>query len=370
VKAGLEFQLRRFHIIVFVINNLSFVVKSAAILLVMILLVPFLFILHEDLFSFSYRQLGYSIIADKLKENTDSDEEFLVKTVGFINQNIYPVGNLQDKSTWNDLLISQAWCDQVSRDVAEILAVKDIPARIIMDAGESHSVGEAFINNKFRFYDAQNNYIFWNLEGELATFEDVANGRLNLQNHKILADIKSGEDLGYDLKKYSGLVINPNMGKNRWKSYTDIYGPTKEIIINLVRLNYAINPWFDKIYQDLYLVNSEMSSVLIGRNYELFNRPDKALKQYLLSLKDGILKEDGLFYIGRMHVSLGNYNASISHLEELLKQYPKTKWKDPANYILAEAHRLLGNNLSARYYYNKSRKPYYGSANKLFNKDL
>ena len=129
MKLGQDFLLRKFLIIVFVINNLSFVVKSAAILLVRILLVPFLFILHEDLFSFSYRQLGYSIIADKLKENTDSDEE-------------------------------------------------------------------------------------------------------------------------------------------------------------------------------------------------------------------------------------------------LLKQYPKTKWKDPANYILAEAHRLLGNNLSARYYYNKSRRPYYGSANKLFNMDL
>ena len=362
-------------------NSLVFVVKTTIVTLVATLLVPFLFIFNEGLSNFAYREVGYYIVADKLQKNTSSDEEFLTKVVSYINQNIYPVGELQDKTTWNDLVIGQAWCDQVSRDVAEILAKKNIPARIIMDAGTSHSVGEAFIDGKFRFYDAQNNYIFRNLSGELATFEDVANGNIDLKYSKISADIKSSEDLfelhpylfktddDYDLKKYSGLVIDPAMGKNRWKVYTDVYGPMKNFISYLVWINYTINPWFYGLYQDLFLgYYSKISAVHIGRNYELFGRYDKALQFYNQSLMSESSQEDGLFYIGRMFHDLGDYKKSINYLVELLEHHPKTKWKDPSNYILGESYELLGKEASARHYYNKSRKPYYGSSNKLFNK--
>ncbi len=362
-------------------NSLIFVVKTTIVTLVATLLVPFLFIFNEGLSNFAYRELGYYIVADELQKNTSSDEEFLTKVVHYINQNIYPVGVLQDKTTWNDLVIGQAWCDQVSRDVAEILAKKNIPARIIMDAGATHSVGEAFINGKFRFYDAQNNYIFRNLSGELATFEDVANGNIDLQHSKISADIESDEDLfelrpylfktddDYDLKKYSGLVIDPTMGKNRWKVYTDVHGPMRNFVSYLIWINYTINPWFYGLYQDLFLgYYSKISSVHIGRNYELFGRYDKALQFYNQSLMYESSQEDGLFYIGRMFHDLGNYKKSINYLVELLEHYPKTKWKDPSNYILGESYELLGKGVSARHYYNKSRKPYYGSSNKLFNK--
>lgn len=293
---------------------------------------------------FAYRQIGYARLADALSAGARSPEEFLERTMWFVNENVYPVGTIRDASAWVELVRSQGWCDQVARDVAQIVAKKGLPARIVFDGGPHHSVGEVWLDGRWRFFDAQNNYLFRTADGELATFEQVARG--GVFSPKFEADRRLLREPYWE--QYHGGVIDPDGGRQHTKPLTEPDGVFRSAIILLMDRAHRTIPGFDAWYQDRYLArHPEFTLVERGREYRLFDRIEQARRCYERALQDEALREDALFYLGRLQEAIREEEAAVGSLTRLLTQYPNTKWKQPAYYFLGEAHRALGRTAEA-----------------------
>lgn len=318
---------------------------------------------------FVYKHLGYRVIANRLGGESATVEDLLRNTVEFVNEHVYPLGPIVDDTTWTDLVRSAGYCDQQARDVARLLAEHDIPARIIMDAGRAHAVGEALIEGRWRFYDAQHNYLFRTAQGELATFEEVGRGLAyspKYEADRLLLSPARWEDYDQIIPDYQGVVIDPNQGKQRWAPLTSAAGPVRRFVIGWTEAVFRLVPGFAARYQDLYLaVHPKLSLVERGRHYEIYERGQPAEALYRRALIVPALREDALFFLGRMLVAQHRYEEGIAELSRLLRESPDTLWREPAWYFLGESYRLTGQLDAARNCYGQVTTSYLNAAHRL-----
>lgn len=314
-----------------------------------VLIAPFALAGYPPAHAFAYRELGYLILADALSQASASDEAFVLKTVEFVNEDVFfTQQNPVDESTWTDLVQSEGWCDQVARDVAQLVAKRGIPARVVL--GASHSFGEVFLAGKWRFYDAQNRYTFRLPSGELAMTDEVGDGQGFSEKYE--ADLSVLAKPGW--KSYKGGIVNPKAAWIRLMPLTESYGAVRASLASAIALYHQLGPWFDRLYQDVYVWrHPELNLVERGRNYELFQRVNKAHACYQEALRSEGLREKARFYLGRLLLRTGAYEQAIHELTRLLEDYPVTKWRTPAHYFLGEAYQQTQQVTAARAHYRK-----------------
>ena len=82
----------------------------------------------------------------------------------------------------------------------------------------------------------------------------------------------------------------------------------------------------------------------IYRNYDMFKEAEKQFRE-VMAMEE--MREEGLFYLGRLQVDQSDYRSAVSTYKSLLSRFPETKFKIDAQIALKSIEtltNLLGSN--------------------------
>lgn len=343
------------------------IIISLSLFFVLFYLLPFGFQLGpQKIRDYTYRELTYRVIANTVTKKTENDLAIAKSIHTFINRHVHVVSNspVIDESPFFDLVRGIGWCDQQSWGMRELLAKKGIPAKLLMlngyDSISHHSVAEVYLNGQWVVFDPLNNLIFYNLNGEIASFKDIQQGEIN-----------------YDAFKNK----DNNFANNYLKLYEAKYPPhrykplalrdgTRKAVSGIIDFYYALfGKHFANSFQDLYLIRTEhkyfihpfqgsQGSVrlanakhlapdlelhLKARNYDLFFRHSLALKTYKKLIKqypDSEYVDDNLYFMGVVYMDIHDWESAVETFTELIGK--TSKWEGVARQFIQFAYKNLG----------------------------
>jgi len=224
--------------------------------LLLFLILPFLYlVLPSKIKDYVYRELCYHTVIDGIKADSANLGDFLQNSISYVYTNMDSHGHnmpIIDDNSWNALVRGFGYCDQQAWALCTLLAKTGIPARLVMLKGRNpvsgHSLAEIYVEGRWRIVDPHMNAVYYNKAGELATFGDIENGRVNLK-------AVAREGFSLDLyKSYFEKAYPPD----RWQPLTAKQGIARKLVFFPVYFYYRlIGPKFSRFYQNLYLMGKD-----------------------------------------------------------------------------------------------------------------
>ncbi len=322
---------------------------------------------------FLYKEISYQYLADKITKGAKSDEEKVLRIFTYIHNNLSAAGGqVVDKDSWNDLVRGIGWCDQQSWDFATLLSKENIAARFAMlrdkNGVSPHTIAEVLLKGKWIALDPLNGLVFRENNGSLVTLDEISqNPSLISQNPKVLAlPLKERQEF----IAWCGTLFPIPMAPKRWASLLEKKNATLPARLTNQAVKYSVRilgEHFVNTYQNLYLSLSRKSFsapveylYFRARNYHIYERAslaENAYKQIIRDCSQSERAEDSRFFLGVLNEEVKqDYRGAIEELNELFKDYPRSKWAQIARYFLGKAYEANGDleNAQVNYGYSAS----------------
>ncbi|MFA5199365.1 MAG: tetratricopeptide repeat protein [Candidatus Omnitrophota bacterium] len=340
-----------------------------ALLVIFFLFLPFILFLNKKAAYYSYKEVVYKTVINNLIGQEKDQKKICLLLLDYFHYELltpYEEAPI-DKDVYSDLIRGIAWCDQRSWGLGTFLGKLGINNRIVSTRNpkgiSNHTILEVFIDGKWTLFDPMYGFVLKDDTGELASYEDVcAKPYLYYLSPSMMMLKEINYDKYQEIKDYfTDNIFHNHPSGPIFHSDPTLNKDFKRRIISKV-LNsyiYLFGNKFSYFYQDIYLKyfspsDKRTSMFFKARNYDIFNRRQLAIgmyKTYLDNYPKDTNLEDALFFLGILHNKASDFQASISTLQILLRDYPKTKWRRLARYYLGYDYELLNNYKLAKQYY-------------------
>jgi len=333
---------------------------------------PFLFLLNRKTAYYAYKEVTYWTVINKVVGKEKNPEKICILLLAYLHDNLFKPSNTEivDKDVYNDLIRGVAWCDQRSWALGTFLGMLGIDNRMVMtrnpEGASNHTVLEAFIDKKWRFFDPTYGIVVRG-NGGLLSYEDICRDPSLFFLHPDMVALRKLNYPKYAIVKdyFTRNIFHLGQeGPAIWLNPRGKRDPVHNFISAIVR--FYIRTFGDKfsyVFQDVYLNylspvrQRDKLAYFRARNYDLYSRNKLAIDLYdyiIAKYPDSPFLENTLFFKGFLYHRSGDFEKSIDSLSLLLKKIPATKWQRISCYLLGYDYELLNKITPARDYYQYS----------------
>lgn len=311
---------------------------------------------------FFYREITSKKISEDLKSTDKITSflnifEFIYYNMESPNEGVYLP--LIDENASIDLIRGYGHCDEQAFVLMNLINKLGFNSRL-RDV-QAHTFSEVLIENKWIIADPYFGLLFLNNKNKMLNLEDLySNNNFLIKDYYDLLSIEEGK---YTLEYFKNIYAPNN---TRWKEgkgpifhHYRAYNNIRNIYEKFSTIIYNIfGDYYYFLYQDLYLyiysttslynpffhwnmhiddINNLTNLVIendlkafelffIGRNYDLSNRVNKAIKYYQKSIAkypDSFWAKESYYYTGKIYYRNADYEKSINSLNNLNENYPR-----------------------------------------------
>lgn len=330
------------------------------ILVVIIALLPFGMLLGPKVLrDYINRELAHKVITEKITKDLKTDEEKAIRLFNYVCTHIFKVTGVYAVNEFplNDIVRGTAYCDQQANSLLWLARKAGIKGRLIFlrgyDSVSHHSVCDLYIDGRYRIFDPYYDFVFFNDEGKIATFNEIQNGYQDLRSDGLEA-----------LRLYSKFKLN-----NYFRLYEPAHEATfktkdlKRILVSgFISLYYDIfgDPYVT-MFQEFYFRLYDIQPFFRARFKHAAFRLKEAIADYNIVL-DGqdsseLLKGDAAYFRAQAVWDKGDYNRAVMEFNKFLEEYPKSRWHAAAWFYLGNSYEMLKDFNKAKSFYLKATRP-------------
>jgi hypothetical protein len=334
------------------------------------------------------RRVTYHRLAAAIAADADSPERIAERTIAYVWQTSYPGGGVvRDDTVLTNLVRGIGWCDQDVWTVGTLLATRGIPVRVVFvkdrHGASPHSMGEVFLDGKWRLVDPLLGIMFRRRDGAPATIDDLSSDPAMIAEQPLIRALPTPARRRV-LALYARLI--PLHGEpDRWIVESRTW--SKGAIDTAIRSALAVlGPRSVDALQDWYLARLDTVPALesatgqhtrdedpalfayfAARNYDIYGRAALARTMYdqLIShYPESTYAEPARYYRAQVNAAF-HHDApeSLALLREVIRRDPHSAWAVRSRYALGEKNERAGHLLIAtRYYRQSSSDPYVPAA--------
>lgn len=295
----------------------------------------------------AYRELAYRVIADEATRNAGDELQVVDALHRFVSEHETALTGAApvDATVLDDLVRGVGFCDQQSWALSTLLAVKGIPATMLMLRGRDeisrHSVTSVYVAGQWRIVDPLYDLVFFTA-GKPATFDDLsrADRRAVVTSPKLPGLERSQPAF---LQWYFAL-FDPAHAAIRW--HPDTKDTKRRAVSAVITLYLELGNGFAHSFQDGWLRRQAFESPEIelfvrARHHDLFSRRDLALAHYkrlIAGYPYSSYAEDGLYFLARLLADQGHASEAVETYDLLLRRFGEHgKWAILAHHFKGRA---------------------------------